>query len=184
MATDKDICNITLNLLGVEEIASLNEVSRAANVCKIAYSITKEALLRSHFWNFALKRATLTPEVTPPSFGYANSFALPADAVVWRFVDLNITVKQEGRKLLSDSSSIQIIYVSNAVAETDFDPLFTLCLAYNIGMTVGYKLTNNSSLVEECKKNFKETLAEARRMNAISQTPDGLVIDVFTGVRQ
>lgn len=177
------IYNNALNLLGVEEVASVNESSRAASVLRVAYSLTKEALLRSHFWNFSIKRVTLSPDTTPPAFGFTNSFSLPSDALVWRFYDTNLVAKQEGRKLLSDASSIQLIYVSNSVSEADFDPIFTKCLATKLAIDTCHKLTQNVALKQEIQTQFKDLLIEAKRMNAISQTPDGLIIDTFVNGR-
>ena len=181
--SDTVICNFALNLLGVEEIASINESSRAANVCKTAYYLAKEALLRSHYWNFAITRVILSPDATPPAFGYAYKFSLPSEALVWKFVDNVNDIKQEGRKLLSNDASIKLIYVSNAVAEADFDPLFAKALTIRLASDVCYKLTNNVSLGQKVEKDFSDLIKEAKRMNAISQTPDGLVLETLTTVR-
>ena len=181
--SDVVICNFGMNLLGVEEITSLNEASRAANVCKTAYSLSKESLLRSHFWNFAKKRTTLSPDVTPPSFGYSYQFSLPSEAVVWRFIDCDEQVVQEGRKLLSNASSIKLVYVSNSVTEADFDPSFAKSLSIRIAADTCHKLTQNVSLGQKLEAEFKESIAEAKRMNAISQSPEGLIISTFTTTR-
>ena len=181
--SDTVICNFALNLLGVEEIASINEASRAANVCKTAYYLTKEALLRSHYWNFAIKRVILTPDVTPPAFGYVYSFSIPSGALVWKFIDNIRPIKQEGRKLLTDDSSIKFIYVSNDTAEADFDPIFTKVLSTRLASDICYKLTNNVSLGQKVEADFDKLIKEAKRMNAISQSADGLIIDTLTNVR-
>lgn len=181
--SDVVICNNALNLLGVEKITALNENSRAANVLNTAYNLTKEALLRSHFWNFSLKRVVLTPDVTPPAFGYSYSFSLPSDALVWKFVDSYNTIKQEGRQLLSDEGSIKLIYVSNSTSEADFDPIFTKTLAIRIASDICYILTNNVSLNQKLEADFDKIIKEAKRMNAISQTPDGLIVNTFIEAR-
>lgn len=181
--SDVVICNFALNLLGVEEIASLNESSRAANVCKTAYSLTKEALLRSHFWNFSKKRTILSPDVTPPTFGYSYQFSIPSEALVWRFIDCDEQVVQEGRKLLTNVSTLKMVFVSNAITEVDFDPIFSKALSIRLASDVCHKLTQNVSLAQKLESDFQATIAEAKRMNAISQSPEGLIISTFTTTR-
>ena len=181
--SDVVICNFGLNLLGVEEISSLNEASRAATVCKTAYSLSKEALLRSHFWSFAKKRVLLTPDATPPAFDYSYQFTIPSDAVVWRFIDCDEQVVQEGRKLLTNASTLKLVYVSNTVSEADFDPIFSKALSIRIAADTCHKLTQNVSLGQKLEEDFSKVIAEAKRMNAISQSPEGLVISTFTTKR-
>ena len=181
--SDVVICNFGLNLLGVEEITSLNEASRAANVCKTAYSLSKEALLRSHFWNFSKKRSILTPDPTPPSFGYSYQFSIPPEALVWRFIDCDEQVVQEGRKLLTNVSTLKIVFISNGITEADFDPLFSKALSIRIAADTCHKLTQNVSLGQKLEQDFDKCIAEAKRMNAISQSPEGLVITTFTSKR-
>jgi hypothetical protein len=51
--TNTDICNMALNHIGRESIASLHEETEAARTCKIHYDIQRRVLLRAYNWSFA-----------------------------------------------------------------------------------------------------------------------------------
>jgi len=181
--TDVSICNLALTHLGAEEITSLNESSRQAVVCKTVYETVKLMVLRDHFWGFALARATLSPNGSIPPFGFRNTFDIPATAILWKFVDLSYEAKQEGQKLLSDASSINIIYVKSDIGEANFESKFVNALSLRLAEVMCYRITQNVSLVGVLNARYAEAIKEAKRANALVSTPDALVIDTFTNVR-
>lgn len=104
MTTDVDICNRALAAISTRSsIASLRETSTEARACSLLYGSTRDALLRSAFWNFArstanltvLKAASGTPEnptaaaaqwdpKTQPALPWLYSYAYPNDALAMR----------------------------------------------------------------------------------------------------
>lgn len=64
-----EICNEAMDLLGAATITSLDENSKEARLCNRRFSTVRDAVLRSHPWNCAITRATLSQDGTPPSFG-------------------------------------------------------------------------------------------------------------------
>lgn len=60
-ATELEICNAALSRLGAPSISSLSDVDKKAQTCSLMYPRTRDNLLRSHPWNFALKRVELLP---------------------------------------------------------------------------------------------------------------------------
>lgn len=61
MATSaEEICNSALQKLGAEDITSLSDTTRRAVLCNRQYNKIRLKLLRSHPWNFAIKRAILS----------------------------------------------------------------------------------------------------------------------------
>lgn len=105
MTVDTDICNRALAAIGSRStIASLNENSAEARVCRQFYTSTRDAVLRSAHWNCARKVAYLslvkslpgTPENTssgapawnpawpPPPWLY--EYAYPSDCLQMRYI--------------------------------------------------------------------------------------------------
>lgn len=181
--TDVSICNLALTHLGAEEISSLDESSREAVVCKTAYESTKLSVLRDHFWGFALSRAVLSPNGSTPSFGFRNTFNLPSTAELWRFVDDANVIKQEGRTLLSDATTIKLEYVKSDVLESQFDSKFVNAFSLKLAEIMCYRITQNVSLIGVLNARYADAIKDAKRANAISSTPDSLIIDTFTSVR-
>jgi hypothetical protein len=83
MASEVDICNISLGNLGDNAtVASLDppEGSAQAEHCARFYPIARDALLELHDWNFATKRALLAQVDNPwNQWGYA--YLQPADCL-------------------------------------------------------------------------------------------------------
>ena len=55
VAADVAICNIALGRIGASAITALGEGSAESDQCDLYYEPTRDALLRSHAWRFALK---------------------------------------------------------------------------------------------------------------------------------
>lgn len=68
-ATEVEICNAALSRLGAPAISSLLDVDKKAQTCSLMYPRTRDNLLRSHPWNFALRRVELTKSVISINFG-------------------------------------------------------------------------------------------------------------------
>jgi len=83
MATEVDICNTALSLLGCRaDIASISPVEggRFAEVCAREYQIARNLVLEAHDWSFACRRANLAVLRTD-LFGWQFGYVRPADAV-------------------------------------------------------------------------------------------------------
>ena len=81
MATAVSICNMALSLVGsANVITTLDGVGSEENrQCFLHYEPTRDALLRSHPWNFAIKRTVL---VTPAETAKTITGATAANPVV------------------------------------------------------------------------------------------------------
>ena len=79
MASVVDICNRALQKLGAESITSLTQNTENARACNSCFEFLRDAELRAHPWNFAIKRAQLAADLTPPEFGYDLRYQLPSD---------------------------------------------------------------------------------------------------------
>lgn len=74
MSSEIEVCNIALAQIGVLSINSLDEASRAAQLCKLHYPVLRDSLLRATTWNFATRiepLALTTKEVFDWVFVYS-----------------------------------------------------------------------------------------------------------------
>lgn len=77
-----DIVNMALDELGQKTIQSIEAPNNAVE--KIAariFPLACKSLLRSHIWNFAIKRENISRYPDAPAFGYADKYQLPNDFV-------------------------------------------------------------------------------------------------------
>jgi hypothetical protein len=78
MASIVQICNLALSRLGTRAtIASLEEASTEARICKANYADCRDTLLRDFDWNFARRVETLALRVEAPPPGWAYTYSVP-----------------------------------------------------------------------------------------------------------
>lgn len=81
MISEISICNSALGYLGGESISSLTQENRGAQLCSRYFPESRDALLESHYWNFATRYVALPQIVEAPLFGYAHAYRLPQDCL-------------------------------------------------------------------------------------------------------
>lgn len=168
-----EICNRALQKLGAKRITSLTQDTPNARACNVAYEVLKKAELRSHPWNFAIKRAELAADATDPSWGRSKAFTLPEDFL--RLLDdypedlSNSKDWQiEGKKIITDDSApLYIRYIYDVTDPNEFDALFCEALSSRIAMEICEELTQSNSKIATMEGMYIKTIREARRINAI-----------------
>lgn len=143
------ICNLALAQLGQSQIMSLEDASQSARFCKRFYDQTRDEVLRSHPWNFAGKRLTLSRLSDNPLFGWAFQYQLPEDFL--RLLQLNAysatealkLYEIEGNRLLTNEGVAQVRYVSRVTDPNLFDALFVEALATKIASKLAQPLTGS-----------------------------------------
>lgn len=81
MATETDICNLALAVLGDDAtVASIDppEGSPQATHCARFYPVARSSLQTLHEWGFCTRRMALTQLVQGPLYGWRVAYALPA----------------------------------------------------------------------------------------------------------
>ena len=71
-ASDIELINRSLALLGIESITSLSDNTKQASVARVLYNDTRAAVFRGHPWNCLTKRASLPTDVTNPVYGFSK----------------------------------------------------------------------------------------------------------------
>lgn len=181
--TETDICNLALARIGAARIAGEYTVSpgdqtyASARACQDCYAVTRDRLLRSHPWNFAITRVVLaTPDTTPPAFGWTNRFPLPSGCL--RALKVNDSGEDAARKdwtveggfVLTDDDSVDLEYVARVTSVSLFDPLFIQALVVLLAVELATVLTRGDSFREGLLKEYEAITAPlARRVDANEQ---------------
>ncbi len=188
MASEVEICNRALQIIGAKRITSLTEDSVNARACNAAYAVLRDAELEAHPWNFAIERAELAADAVPPAWGRVNSFTLPA--LFLRLLpaypeqninDLDYQIEQ--RKILTnDSAPLYIRYIYQVTDPNQMPPLFREALSARMAMELAEELSQSPSKTAMAAEMHKEKIREARRVNAIqnvaAQPPEDTYITV------
>ena len=163
MASVVDICNGALNQLGATTILSLTEDSKNARLCNSRYTQVRDALFRSHPWNCLQKRVQIAADTTAPAWGFTYAYTLPADCLrLLKILDYDSNYKVEGRKILSNTSSMKILYVARVTDPNEYDELLRETLSASLGADIAFGVTSNNQTATNMYNLFKEKLRDAR----------------------
>jgi hypothetical protein len=175
-ANSVEIANNALIRIGANTITALSDSTKEARACNARYNPARKAVLRSYPWNFAKKRDTLSTAVgSPGDFGYEFDFAVPSDFL--RIITLdtgNADYRLEQGKILTDASTVDLLYVFDITDTTKFDPMFDEALGLYLAWSVCFHLTQSNELRKVIWDEYYAMMRISRFVNA-TENPTGLV---------
>ena len=171
--SETNICNQALLKNGAKPaISSLTEDSDNARLCNTFYASVRDAVLRSHPWNCAIKRTTLTALSEAPEMDYDHQYQLPTNPwclrvlQVGKLEDQPTRWKVEGRLLLTDENSPPIAYIKRITDTNEFDPLLIDALVLKLALKMSMPLTSELRLVKALIEEIETvSLPEARSID-------------------
>lgn len=167
MASVVDICNGALNQLGATTILSLTEDSKNARLCNARYTQVRDGIFRSHPWNCLQVRTSLAKDATAPAWGFTAQFTLPADCLrLLYIIDYDSNYKVEGRKILSNTSTMKILYISRVTDPNQYDELLRETLSAALAADIAYGITSSNPVSEKMNILFQDKLRDARFVDA------------------
>ena len=163
MASTVDICNGALNQLGATTILSLTEDSKNARLCNSRYTQVRDSVFRSHPWNCLQKRVEIAADTTAPAWGFSYAYTLPADCLrLLRILDYDSNYKVEGRKILSNTSTMKILYVARITDANEYDELLRETLSAALSADIAFAVTSNNTTATNMYNLFQDKLKDAR----------------------
>ena len=174
MASEVDIINSALNMVGASNIISRGEDSKSARITNQRYDYVRDAVLRAHPWNCAVTRRILTSDTDTPAFQYENQFTLPTDPYCLRVLGLDyldIDFQVEGRKIVSDEDTINLRYIARVTDPNEYDQLLIEAIAARLAADTSFALVQSTSLTNAMFALYESKLSEARFVDATEGTP-------------
>ena len=163
MASTVDICNGALNQLGATTILSLTEDSKNARLCNSRYTQVRDGLFRTHPWNCLQKRIELAADTTAPAWGFTSAYTLPADCLrLLKILDYDSNYKVEGRKILSNASTMKILYIGRITDPNEYDELLRETLSASLAADIAFAVTSNNTTATNMYNLFQDKLKDAR----------------------
>lgn len=197
--TPVTICNRGLQLLGAKQISSLNENNREARAMNAAYQPVLLSELRKRIWRFSIVRAQLPAAARQPLFGPANYYPIPGDFLMLAPADTQSVVTSIGSAgafpgasvgafggrdwqiesmgngvnaiVTSDTSPINVRYVSSAITEAQFDVAFAEAFAAALAMNTCEAITQSNTKYANAKVFYKEQIDSAAQRNMFEMQP-------------
>lgn len=201
MASQVDVANLCLSILGKPSIASLLDNSNAARIINIEYDLIRRALLTGPgTWRFSIKRASLPSLTTVPVSGpYTTMYALPSDCLRilqvgdmypgldlsdYRLGPTDADYTQEGRTLLCDyGSPLSLQYVGDVTDTTQMDAWFVVYFAAQLAWTCCERLTGSDAKQEAANKRKEYAHSQAAASNAMLNPPQNTADDSWVAAR-
>ena len=176
MATEVEICNMALDLIGANRITSLADNTLQGRICAANYPLLRDAVLTAYPWRFAIRRVSLTALVSTPIYGWGKEYQLPTgpNPLKWLLVldtaqDATTADKEwtiEGTKLVADySSPLLIRYIGQVTNTQEFDSLFVIALSARLAVHLSANITESAGRIDQARSLYQETIAEARATN-------------------
>lgn len=184
MASKVEIANIALNTIGEDPITAFTDDDKAARVINLRYESVRRAVLRAHPWNCVIARSSLAQDTATPDFGFDYQYSLPSDFLrVVRLSDPNIHYRIEGKKLLTDASTVNLIYIKNETDVTKYDALLYEAVAARLAQEIAMPITNDKEMVDMANSLYESKLAEARSIDAMEEGPFQFESDLWLDSR-
>lgn len=178
MATSEvEVANSALIKLGADTILSLDDDVKGAKLIKKQLPLLRDELLRSHPWNFAIKRVELAEDVTAPISGFTNQYVLPQDvlrvltvndgtigdsAEFTNRVAIHPYTIENNRRLLAELNPLFIKYVAKVTAVNLWDVNFVEVLALRIAADIAYAMTQSTTVQSGLFNAYQSFLIQAR----------------------
>lgn len=147
-SSEVNICSNALLLVGARPIASFTDDGDPALLCSNLWPTVRDAVLRSHPWNCAMKRVALAPDATAPDFDWSYRFALPGDFLrAW-------TVGRDGESpdwqiesgyIVMDDAICYLRYIQQLTDVTRYDSMLTQALTSGMAASLAYPITKSQT---------------------------------------
>lgn len=188
MATSEvQICSNALLLLGAQTINSFDDTADRSILAGNLWANCRDAVLRSHPWNCAIKRVALAPEATAPAFDYTYQFTLPGDWLRTLSVGQDGDTpdyRMEGSKILCDDNPLYLIYLFRNTDVSKYDALLVEALTAYMAMTMAYPITKSASQQGVMAKLYEFKLRQARTVDGQEDPPQEVGDFPFLNVRR
>jgi len=195
MSSVVEICNMALIRCGESTIASLTEPgNKGARLCNAMYEPTRDALLRSHPWNFAVRRAILARTTSTPDFEFDYEYVVPDDCLKieglhsgcgasWPY-RAERAKSGNGRVILTNEPAVWLEYISKVTDPNQMDAAFRQALALALATAICPALTENAALTKVIAEEAEKVASEARSIDSHEGTPrDPVDDDLFVRAR-
>lgn len=192
MASETELCSLALNQIGLDALTDFDsDDSDRARMCRVFLPVIRDAVLRAYPWNCAKYRLNLGAALADaPATGgdddWDYQFTLPTNPpYLWVPKQLNEDLEYviEGKRLLTDESTVTIVYIQQLTDVGAFDSLLSEALVARLASQLAFPLTGIASLTETMWGLYEAKIREARLADAQEGDVKAYTSDELTDVR-
>ncbi len=175
-----EVVNLALTRLGQDRVISISDDVEAARVMRSLWDFTRDAVLASYPWKFAIKRTSLPALSAAPAYGWERQFTVPeeclrlvqvGDDYVF-YTGLLETFQLEGGVIMTDEEApLRLRYVQRVTNVGLWPVLFGRVVAMQLAIDGCEKLTTSSAKQSVLGESYALAVAQARKQSAIERPP-------------
>lgn len=178
------IVNNALVKIGANSITSLTEDSEAARAANVIFEQVRDATLRDHVWNFAIKRVQLAQDTAAPAYEYAFQYSLPSDCLrLLQMEKKTMVYTIEGRKLLTDEGTAKVKYLAVITDPNEFDAMFVEALSARLAAELAVTLAESNTLYQNMMEIYRLKITDARSVDGQESGEPEVVADTWLDSR-
>lgn len=161
MPTKTDIANQSLIRIGKTLISSFVDRTREAELCNAIYDEVVDSVISLGPWTSCVFRSDLAQLITTPTWGYTHEYSLPTNPFCLKVLAVNETTPGdviysiEGRKLLTDESSVSIRYIGRITDPNSYDVYLRQAIISKLAYELAYALSGNEALTQRLIKQYE-----------------------------
>ena len=169
--TQIEVCNLALGWIGSELITSINDAATPAHLLKANWGPTRDVVLESREWSFAVKRTVLAADSIAPAFGWERRFPIPSNVLrVLRCVDAygeQVDWQREGAFIVSDEATIFMVALVRVETTADLPASFAHALAARLAADLAVPVAQSETLQMNMWKLYGAKLKEAATLDSM-----------------
>lgn len=179
MASEIDLANIGLTMLGEAPILSIDNETPVQQACNILWPVAvRDHVLSEHPWNGALKQAELAQLSGTPLFDWTYQYLLPDDCLrVLRTNDdgaswkVQIGTDGSTKVLLYNQSTCQVEYLFRQTNVNLYSPSLQTAMGARFAMMLATVLTAHRGKLDDMQKAYFHFLAIAKAADGQEGSP-------------
>ena len=190
MASKVDLANEALLLLGSNTITSFTDNDSNAVLVNRFFPSERDAVLRSHRWNYAITTANIASLADTPIIDWEYKFTLPTDPYCLRVLDVrtvtgDIRLDHEihGRELLTEESTVDITYIQRLEDTTQFDSLLYQALVFRMAWKLAFPIMRSHTVMGQMGQMYEAVVREARTIDSQEGTPETIDTGTLSDLR-
>ncbi len=184
--TEVSICSNGLIRIGEQPIVALDDDTNRARLCRQLWPHVRDAELRDHNWNAAIKRVKLQQLAEAPVVGFAAAYQLPSDYLFLVEIpnfDPQTPYKIESGQLLTDQTEVYIRYVAATGDPAGWDVLFVDVLSWRMARELAIPLTGSVSIYDRMEAQYQRAMPKARTRDGQEDFPSVIPANDLIDVR-
>lgn len=185
MASQNEICNWALALLGEPSIDDISDSVERAELLTAAWGPVRDQLLREKWWRFSIQRTSLPADSATPDWGFALQYQIAGDVVRTIQVDQYWVIPVsdfvngdtspyviEGDKILTDiAAPLKVRWIVNSVDVGFWDAGFAKVMACDLAERLAPRVTGSENMLQRIASQRAQAMTAAQRANALESPP-------------